>query len=94
MAYLMIHHKVEDFAKWKPFFTHNDSARKSAGSKGGQVFRSKSDPNEVVILFEWDKVENAQKFATSPELAALMKEAGVINRPDAFFLEEIEKVSA
>jgi heme-degrading monooxygenase HmoA len=94
MSYLIIHHKVEDYAKWYPFFTQGSEMRKAAGSKGGRIFRSKIDPNEIVTLFEWDSIENAQKFSRSPELAEVMKTAGVIGMPEAFFMDEAGKVSA
>jgi hypothetical protein len=52
MAQLFIRHKVKDYAKWKPLFDEHGAKRKAAGSKGGRLFRSEKDPNEVVILFD------------------------------------------
>ena len=51
------------------------------------------DPNEILIIFEWDNMDNLQKFVQSPELAAKMQQAGVIDRPDVYILEEVEPLS-
>jgi hypothetical protein len=47
-----------------------------------------------VVLFEWDDLKKAQQFAQSPDLRETMERAGVVDRPDVYFLEEIEKLSA
>jgi heme-degrading monooxygenase HmoA len=92
MPYMMIRHKVADFARWKPVFDQHGATRAANGSKGGQLFRSAGDPNEVVILFEWDTHENARKFTQSDDLRAAMKRAGVADTPDLYFLDQVERV--
>ena len=89
MANLLVHHKVEDYNKWKPFFDEHSSFRSQMGSKGGRVFRSINDPNDLFILFEWDSIENAQKFGQSDNLKETMKKAGVITVPDVYFMDEV-----
>jgi len=88
MAHLLVHHKVEDYGKWKPIFDGHADFRSQNGCKDGKVFRSTNNPNEIFILFEWDNVANAQKFAQSDSLKEAMKEAGVVGMPEAHFLEE------
>jgi len=90
MVYLLVSHKVKDYAKWKPAFDEHGDFRKANGSKGGRIFRSTEDPNRLTVLFEWESADKAREFAQSPELRAAMEEAGVIGQPDASFLEEIE----
>ena len=94
MVQLLIRHKVKDFAKWKPVFDEHAAKRKANGSKGGRLFHSAKDPNEVVILFDWEDVGKARQFAESQELRQAMERAGVVGKPDLYFLEEVEKVSA
>ena len=91
MAQLFIRHKVTDYAKWKPLFDEHGAKRKAAGSKGGRLFCSEKDPNEVVILFEWEDLGKAHKFAESEDLRQTMERAGVAGKPDLYFLEEIGK---
>ncbi len=62
MPYMLVHNKVKDFGKWKPFFDRHESTRKTSGSKSVQVLQNSEDPNHVFILFEWDSVENSKKI--------------------------------
>ena len=93
MAYLLVHHKVEDYVKWKHNFDAHTSARSVNGSRGGKIFRSAENPNEVFVLLEWDSIENAQKFAHSQNIKEIMKNAGVVGIPAIYFLEESTKTS-
>lgn len=43
-----------------------------------------------MILFEWDSLEKARKFAQSEDLRKTMQRAGVIDKPDLYFLDEVE----
>ena len=91
MAYILVRHKVQDFADWKPGFDAHATARGASGSKGGLVFRNADDPNEVVILLEWDDLEKARQFAQSDELREKMQEVGVVDQPDVYFLNGTSK---
>ena len=94
MAYLLVRHKIENYAKWKPIFDDHGGMRKASGCKGGRLFRNAANPDELVILFEWDDVKKAQQFAQASDLRETMERAGVVDRPDVYSLEEIEKFSA
>ena len=91
MAQLIIRHKVKDYPKWKSMFDEHGAKRKAAGSQGGRLFRSEKDPNEVVILFEWQDLGKARQFAESEDLRKTMDQAGVVGKPEIYFLDEIEK---
>lgn len=91
MLYVIVRHKVENYEKWKKFFDKNASVRKASGSQGGQVFRSKDNPNEVIVLMKWDNIENLRKYTSSPDLMEVMTKAGVIDKPDVYFIEEVDK---
>lgn len=92
MSYVMVTHKVADYARWKPIFDADAANRQAGGSKGGQLFRSADDPDEVVILFEWD-LEQARQYSQREEVRAKMQAAGVLDPPEISFLEEIEQLS-
>ncbi len=94
MPYLLVRHKVEDYAKWKPVYDQHATTRKASGGQGAQLFRNATDPNELVILFEWDDLERARQFAQSEDLRQAMQRAGVADQPDIYFLEEVEHVPA
>jgi len=94
MPFILVRHTVEDFATWKPSYDEHATMRKDAGSKGSQVLRSADNPQEVVVLLEWDNLQNAQAFAGSLDLRAAMEKAGVIGQPDILFLDEVERSGA
>jgi heme-degrading monooxygenase HmoA len=93
MAFMVIHHSVEDYERWKPEFDAHGSSRKKYGSRGGTVLRSDEDPNEITVVFEWDSLDNARAFAASDELREAMQHAGVKGRPSVYYLNEADKTS-
>ncbi|MBN1562274.1 MAG: antibiotic biosynthesis monooxygenase [Anaerolineae bacterium] len=88
MAHLLIVHDVEDYAQWRTIFERHDDMRQASGCEAYQLFRDADNPNHVVILFEWDSVANARQFAESDDLRQAMQKAGVVSRPQAYFLNE------
>ena len=88
MAYILVRHNVEDYSKWKPVFDKHSNLRSKNGSKGGKVFQSADNPDEVFVLLEWDSLDNARNFAQSDNLKEAMQEAGVVGMPDIYFIEE------
>ena len=94
MPYLLIRHKVEDYAKWKPFFDEHGTTRKTEGSKGGYVFRNADDRNEIVMLFEVEDLERIRRFIESEDLREAMQKSGVTDKPDIYYLDEADRPSA
>ncbi len=94
MPYLLIHHKVADYRRFKSVFDDDAERRRRAGSQGGQLFRSSENPNEVVALFVWDTAERARGFAKSYELREASEWATAVGEWTATVFEEIAKVEA
>jgi hypothetical protein len=46
----------------------------------------------VVIVLEWNNLEEARRFAQSEALREAMQRHGVVGQPDIYFLEEAEEV--
>ena len=88
MAHLMIHHQVVNFDAWKPVFDAFEPNRHAMGGGPYKLFRSVDDSNEVVVVMEWDDIENARAFAQSEDLRAAMQEAGVLGPPTIVFMEQ------
>ena len=91
MPSLLIRHNVADYLAWKAVFDEHGPARRANGSQGGWLFRSAADPNEVLLLLAWDDLERARLFADSDDLREAMTRAGVTDRPDIWFLEDVER---
>jgi quinol monooxygenase YgiN len=88
MAGMLVQHKVKDFATWKKVYDSQAALRASSGELSDQIYRDAGDPTQLVLVFKWDSVENAQKFSKSPELKAAMEKAGVAGPPTITFLNE------
>ena len=88
MPHVLIRHKVEDYTKWKAVFDAHKAMRKAGGEKTYHIFHAASDPNNLVLLFEWNGLDNARRFLESQELREAMKKAGVSDQPDIYFLKE------
>jgi heme-degrading monooxygenase HmoA len=87
MMHMLVRHKVADFAKWKPVYDAHLSARHKAGLKEEHLFRNAEDPNEVLLLFSVEDVDKAKAFTASDDLRQAMKNAGVSDKPDVYFLK-------
>ncbi|WP_416840946.1 hypothetical protein [Haloferax sp. DFSO52] len=90
MPAILVKHAVKDYDSWKPYFDNHDSTRNEYGSQGYRLFRTAEDSNDLVMVFDWDTMEDAQKFLEESDLKDVMEDAGVIGEPEIYFLEEIE----
>jgi len=91
MPYLLERHKVRDYDRWREVFDADGGGREAAGCRGARIFRNADDPEEVVVLFEWDDLEKARGRIGSAELSRKFEEAGVVGglgRTEFCLLEE------
>jgi heme-degrading monooxygenase HmoA len=93
MPYILVRHKVEDYAKWRPAYDEHGAARQASGCKGTHVFRNAEDHNEIVMLLEWDDLENARQLIQSEDLREAMQRSGVTDQPDIHFLDDAGRTS-
>ena len=89
MPSLLVRCHVEDYPAWKAVFDEHEPARRANGSQGGWLFRDADDPYEVLLLLAWDDLERARLFVDSDDLREAL--AGVTDRPDIWFLENVER---
>ena len=91
MPYLLERHKVQDYGRWREVFDADAGGREAAGCRGARIFRDADDPEEVVVLFEWDALERARQRIGSATLSRKFEEAGVsggIGQTEFHLLEE------
>jgi quinol monooxygenase YgiN len=93
MSYVLVRHKVADYAKWKRTVRSAAAWRKASGELSFQVFRSSVDPNDLTVLCRWAGAAQMKKFVESAELRERMQQAGVINKPDIQFFSKAEDLS-
>ena len=94
MPYVMISHKVANYAKWKRTVLDFAKFRKASGEKSFCVCRSSKDPNDLLVWCEWDTTARMMKFLKSSDLRKAMKAAGVISKPVISFYNKMEDLSA
>jgi heme-degrading monooxygenase HmoA len=88
MAYAIARSRVKDFDQFRETFTTRGAAkRREHGSRGARVFRGADDPNEVVIVFDWER-SDIEAFLADPEAPEVMKAAGLEAPPTFTFVEE------
>ena len=88
MATMLIQHKVKSFTEWKKVYDSVAHLRASNGELSDQIYHDVSDPNKLTLVFKWNSIANAQKWAQSPDLKAAMAKAGVDGPPTVSFLVE------
>jgi len=86
MAHMLIRHRVQDFDKWKSAYNEHQSVRVAAGLKDLRLWHNTDDLNDIFLLFEASDVAKAKAFAGSADLKEKMTSAGVIGKPEIFFL--------
>ena len=89
MAHLLIRHKVADYDEWKAAFDSFIEMRRAGGEKSYQILSVAGEPNNLVLLFEWESLAKAHAFLESPELRDAMEKTGVVETPDIYYLEEV-----
>ena len=85
---MLVQHQVKDFSEWKKAYDNLADVRSSNGELSEQIYRDASDPNKVTLVFKWDSIENARRYANSAEGKAAMQNAGVEGH-SVNFLNEI-----
>ena len=90
MSYVMISHKVANYAKWKRVVKSHAKWRKASGEKCFYVCRSRERPNHLLVWCEWDTPARMKKFIKSAKLRQAMKDAGVLGKPEVSFFDRME----
>jgi quinol monooxygenase YgiN len=80
-ARLFAHHEVADYGVWRKAFNAFAPTQKKLGVISSAVYRSADNANDVTVIHDFQSVEKAKAFATSPELKAAMEKAGVKGAP-------------
>jgi hypothetical protein len=77
---------VEDLDRFlKVFSTAGADKRRRHGSKGSIVFRDPNQQDRLWAIFDWDE-RGWQSFASDPEVAPILKQAGHKGTPQAALL--------
>ena len=86
MGYLLVRHKVRDFHEWKRVFEAHHGAQINAGLRIERMMRNLYEPNEVFLWFDVTDLAKARGFVYAPDVEKAMAEAGVVDKPDIYFM--------
>lgn len=86
----IMRHKVKDFAAWKQAYDADAPRRAAASITSARVCRLADDPNDVVVIAEFEDAGKLQDFLASPDLHALMEQAGVLEPPSVLIMTEAD----
>jgi len=82
-------HTVKDFAKWKPAFDADSTARKAAGLGFIVIGKNQANPKSLLIALSVADLQKAKDFAASPKLKDVMQKNGVISKPEISYFHII-----
>jgi heme-degrading monooxygenase HmoA len=90
-VYVIIRRKLKDYERWKKVVSELDGTRRKYGSKGGTVYRAAKDPNDVILVFEWDDSKPYRRYFELPEVQKALDETGtteIVEVRESFHLGE------
>jgi hypothetical protein len=85
MIRMFVRHKVNDYTAWRKGYDAFGPIRTRLGTRGHAVYCDADDVNDVTAWHDFDNIEVAKAFASSSELRAAMKGAGVVGAPTIWF---------
>ena len=94
MAQAIARVKVADYDRFiATFSTRGAEKRREHGCRGVRVFRVLDDPQQVVNVFDWDR-SGIEAFMADPEVAEVMRAAGLQGAPEFTFVEQVEELES
>jgi hypothetical protein len=88
MALSVVSHRVKDYAAWRKVYDEFAPTQKAGGVTAQSVYRSKDDPNVVLVLHSFGTMAEVEAFIASPELREAMGRAGVDGAPRIELFDE------
>ena len=81
----ILSHRVADFDSWLAGYDGADELRRSRGIVGHAANRSLDDPSVAMVYHQAESFEALRTFLGDADLAAAMKEFGVVSEPEVAF---------
>ncbi len=86
MVYLQVQQLTKDFAGWKRYFEKFSEYRKIAGEVSCSIFQIPSNKNELIILSQWNNLEDANEFLDSQSFKMITEKG---SKPTIKFLNKL-----
>jgi hypothetical protein len=88
MIRLFVRHEVSDYTTWRRHYDAFDAERRTMGVRGDAVYQATENRNDVTVTHDFDTLQGAQAFASSPRLREVMTAAGVSGKPTIWFTSQ------
>ncbi len=85
--YMITRTSVRDYSEWKTGYDAHEPSRAAAGLTEKHVLQDADDPNTIMLVFEAEDLKRAEEFSKSDDLREAMQKAGVVGKPDMYFLK-------
>ena len=82
---MFVRHRVADYGTWRSVYDGIDQERRGLGVTDHAVYQGLDDPNDITVWHEFSTQNEAESFASSPQLREAMQRAGVQGQPDIWF---------
>jgi len=90
MVQVIVEHHVADYDTWYPVFVEHGAVRRQHGATGHSIYRTLTDPNDIVVVNEFATREGAEGFMGDPSLPDAMHRAGVDSAPKIWLVSSAE----
>ena len=87
MAIALILHRVNDFDTFREVYDSVAPMQAAGGVTAESVHRMAGDPDNVLVIHEFDSMETARAFFANPELRDAMVRGGVKGEPRIEFFD-------
>lgn len=91
MPWIHVRHSVEDFNKWKEVYDTSAGFKNQFGWKRYRVYAVGGNRNDLLVMEEFNTLEDAQRFVQSKEFKNALDLAGVIGQPEILYLQGLEE---
>lgn len=88
---VIVKRNLKDYEAWKKMVSDLNQVRSDYGSRGGEVYRSASNPNEVYLVFDWDDRRPYMDYFNRPDVQQALADSGtteIIAVSETFHLPE------
>lgn len=81
MTIAVVKHRVHDYNSWRKVYEEAAPLQRENGVTSEHVYRSKDDPNELLVLHNFASMPEAESFFANPELKGAMERSGIEGTP-------------
>ncbi len=86
--YMIVRSSVQNYSEWKTDYDAHEPSRAAAGLTEKHLLQDADDPNTVMLIYEAEDLKRAEEFSKSDDLREAMQKAGVLGKPDIYFLKD------